>query len=206
MLNKLRLNVSKVCDYGFHNPANFLKLTGALGWGLSCFAQLGAIIINDNIPAKEKKFLLAQELLDGVINVALFLRLTSKGKDYGEKHVEHALILPEKWKDFVNKPNELIKKISNNPSELKSFNDFKAGVGTITSLIGSAISCNIVTPIMRNILASGFQALTRNDKKANQVAPKNNLQSDRPIYNNPFRTPIQKPVKFSGYNYTGMKI
>ena len=56
----------------------FLKNIAVIGWILSSAAQTCAVIFNNDIPQKEKKFLVPQEILDGIINCTLFWFITSK--------------------------------------------------------------------------------------------------------------------------------
>ncbi|MDD3594441.1 MAG: hypothetical protein PHX18_07430 [Candidatus Gastranaerophilales bacterium] len=172
-MNKLMLFgkqlLDKACEQGVNNRAAFLKNVSTVGWVLSCLAQVGAIIINDKIPSKEKKFLIPQEIMEGVVNVALFWCLTSRATDWGRKLVLTKKFIPKSLaphlKDFKPKSfkveklqqeffNHVRKTCPNNFAEAHNAIE---GIGLITSIIGSVVACNLVTPIIRNKLASIYQ-------------------------------------------------
>ena len=48
---------------------------GALGWVFSSLAQIGVVATDKNISKKDKKFLVPQEICDGVTNVGLSARV-----------------------------------------------------------------------------------------------------------------------------------
>lgn len=170
--------LNKACEQGINNRPAFLKNVSAVGWALSCLAQVGAIMINDKIPSKEKKFLIPQEIMDGIVNVSLFLVLTSKATDVGrwlvasKKIVSHSLSSVVKefkpttkipfWK--INEKNiaklkqEFFNHIKTHaPDKYAEADNFIEGVGIITSIVGSILACNVATPYLRNWLASMYQ-------------------------------------------------
>ena len=61
----------------FEQPARFFQVAGVIGFATSCLCQALAIVVNKTIPAKEKKFLIPQELTDGAVNIAIFLAVTN---------------------------------------------------------------------------------------------------------------------------------
>lgn len=178
-------------NYG-ENPGKMLVHTGVLGWILSSLAQVTAIVVNDKISAKEKSFLIPQEIADAVINIVSFYAITSSFKRIASKLVTTGKLTTKPIKEFlikegVNKP-EFIGKRNFNIEKMASFEDikgeyrpFKNGVDVIASVVGSIISCNIVTPVLRNQYAAKEQkkALAKMNNKNSQLeAPRGISMAD----------------------------
>lgn len=142
-----------------------MSYTGALGWIMSCMAYTGAILLNKKIPDDQKKFLVPQELADGVINASIFLILTSQANKKAKERVENGEYLPKQIKEEVI---ALRAKLGNNVAfdkivlelseqSTKKLAQFKKSFPALISIIGSIIASNIITPVVRNIVASKFQ-------------------------------------------------
>ena len=161
--------------------------TGTLGWILSSLAQIGAIAGNQKISSEKKSFLLPQEFMDAAINVLGFFVITMLTKIGIKKMASTGKIAPQTVRDFLNKNKDLYKDkigkidfnldevLSKNPeykdiySSYKSYENFAATMGTIGA---SVLSCNIVTPLLRNKTASRVQQ-TYIDMKNNPEAYRN---------------------------------
>jgi hypothetical protein len=146
--------------------------TGTLGWIISSLAQIGAIAGNPKISSEKKSFLLPQELMDAAINVLGFFVITMLTKVGIKKMASTGKIAPQTVRDFLNKNKDLYKdkigKIDFNLDEVlskkpeykdiynsyKSYENFAATMGTIGA---SVLSCNIITPLIRNKTASRVQ-------------------------------------------------
>ena len=153
------------------NPAKMLIVTGVLGWALSSAAQVVAIVVNDKIPKDQKMFLIPQEILDGAINVASFFLVTTTLKNFASKLVSSGKIANTKIRNFLNKQNLIdangqklivgknlnIEKLPNFSEIADDYKEFKVGTDVIGMTIGSILSCNIITPILRNKLAAKRQ-------------------------------------------------
>ena len=72
---------------------------GALGMLLGSVAQIGAIAFDKKIDKDEKQFLIPQEGLDGVANVALNYTICTKIKQLGDALVEKGTLLTD---DIIN--------------------------------------------------------------------------------------------------------
>lgn len=191
-LDKVLSNLYK--NYG-ENPGKMLVHTGTVGWILSCAAQVMAIIMNDKIAPEQKTFLIPQELGDGLINILSFYMLTSSVKNLCSKGVLNGKIANKTIKNYLEK-NKLtdkigkldfnIKKTANFADVKEDFNSFKNGVDVLASTAGSILSCNIVTPILRNEYAA----------KQQQVA---NTFLAKPNENNDKKTVTYKPITMRDY-------
>lgn len=164
-------------SYG-ENPGTMLVHTGAVGWILSSLAQVCAVIFNDKISPEQKMFLIPQEMGDAAVNIISFYTLTSGVKYIGKKLTQTAKL---RTKDLSNvlkerglileKGQERVKgkvyagdwdfdvtKLDNYKEEIQPvYKPFNNGAEVITGLVGSIMSSNIVTPILRNLYASKRQ-------------------------------------------------
>lgn len=206
---------TKFCEQGVSDRANFLKNTAVVGWALSSLAQTCAIFFNDKIPKKEKRFLIPQEIFDGIINATLFWFITSKAANLGKKLVLKKYVLPKSLvsltKDFKVSGSDIetmkdsfighIKKIGTN-ADIKTANNAIEGTGVAVGIIGAVLSNNIITPILRNKLAGMWQK--REQEKATLNAPLNphygNIDYDKYKFQKP-----AKSVAFGTYS-GGLKI
>ena len=151
-------------NYG-ENPGKMLVHTGVLGWILSSLAQVSAVVFNDKISPEQKSFLIPQEIADAGINIASFYLITSSFKNIASKLVSTGKLTTKGIKNALSKEDvKKIGKLDFNIGDLKNvpedYKPFKNGVDVVASTIGSIISCNIVTPILRNQYASRKQKQT----------------------------------------------
>lgn len=141
--------------------------TGIITWAMASLAQVGAVVFNDKIPKEQKKFLVPQEIADGVINILAFYAVTNSMKSLAGR-----LVSTGKWSNnairkFVckNAPNlkmgelstNLAKTFKNNEDFYKVYSPFKNGVDMISTTTGSIIACNAITPFLRNSIGSKQQ-------------------------------------------------
>jgi len=185
LFSKFKLTIYK--NYG-ENPGKMLVHTGVLGWVLSSLAQVSAIVFNDKISTEQKSFLIPQEVADAAVNILAFYGITSLFKRFASKLVSTGKLTTAPIKEFLRKKGIIAKNKSSignikfNIEDLACFKDikdeyrtFKNGVDVIASVGGSILSCNIVTPILRNQYASKKQKETiakLNTIKPTTVAPK----------------------------------
>lgn len=174
-------------------PGKMLLIVGSMGWVFSSIAQVTAIVINNKIPEEQKKFLIPQEISDAAVNITSFIIFTRSFTKFGEKFVKSGKIATSELREIYKQKiidgksvNSLISK-DFNISELhqitdkshKDYNEkfsetyfkFADGVSFVSSVIGSIISCNIVTPILRNKIAAYFQkqAIAQENMKSNNM-------------------------------------
>ena len=160
------------------DPGKMLLHTGTLGWILSSLAQVTAVVFNDKIPKKQKTFLIPQEIADAAINIGSFYIFTNSFTKLANKMVSTG-----KWRtpaiDACLKKYDLKKHIGSidfNIKELANFDEIRpaykaiaSGNAIAASTIGSIISCNIVTPVLRNKYAAHKQkvAIARMEAEEN---------------------------------------
>ena len=156
--------------------------TGVIGWILSSAAQVAAIVINDKIPKEQKMFLIPQEIADAGVNIASFYLITNCFKSFASKLVKAGKWAPKSVREFLNASSKLkekvgkvgfdiLKDVKNIPEKIaKDYKFFEDGVDVVATTVGSVLSCNIVTPLLRNRFASdrqktGIARMNANSKK-----------------------------------------
>lgn len=170
-------------------PGKFLLVAGTIGWIASSISQILAIVVNDKIPNAQKKFLIPQEMADAAVNIASFFVLTRSFTRFGERLVESGKLATPKIREFLTKYNlgskvgqkgfNILKTPQLNELDKNFDKDFSKayykladGVSFISSTIGSIISCNIITPILRNKFASARQkASLEKEKQQESIQP-----------------------------------
>ena len=171
-------HIAKV--YGNH-PGKMLVHTGVIGWALSSLAQVCAIIINDKIPKEQKMFLVPQEIADAGVNIISFYLITQTVKGVALKMVNMGKLLPKSVRNFLAENNvknvgsktfDVLKDGKLTDDVATKFNDFRNGVDVVATTIGSIISCNLVTPVVRNGIAANRQKelMARQQKRFNAPA------------------------------------
>lgn len=199
--------------YG-ENPGKMLIHTGVIGWVLSSAAQVAAIVINDKIPKEQKMFLVPQEMSDAAVNIASFYLITQSFKSVATKLVKTGKWAPKVLRDFLNN-NKLADKVGKadfnvfkdvqlpkeTQSQLNSFND---GVDLVATTVGSILSCNIVTPLLRNEIAAhgqkrGIQRM--NDKITQPAASQKTAFEKNMARMNDFQT-----IAYNKYSSGSLKV
>ena len=124
-------------------------------------------------------FLIPQEIGDGAVNVVSFFLVTSVIKNFASRLVSSGKLATPKIRKFLTDSGINIrtkkgwKVLSNfdfskfniknmmNFSQIKDeYNSFKNGVDVIGMTVGSILSCNIITPVLRNKIAANRQQKT----------------------------------------------
>ncbi len=157
-----------ICENFKKDTSKMLIVTGTLGWILSSLAQVFGILGNSKISSEKKSFLLPQEVMDAVVNVGAFFGITMFTKKVIAKMASTGKIAPQSVRDFLNKNSILKNKVGKfdfnvgdvlpkNSNELTSYESYKNFVTTMGTVGASILSCNIVTPLIRNATASRVQ-------------------------------------------------
>lgn len=174
-----------VAEHYSNEAGKMLVHTGAIGWTLSSLAQIVAIIINDKIPKEQKMFLVPQEAADALVNILSFYVVTQSFNSLAKKLVSSGKLLPKTVKDFLVK-NNLSSKIGKldfniekhanlTPELLSTYKNFAFGTDVLATTAGSVISCNVVTPILRNYFAAKRQKTSLEKMHSNEMTKINYL-------------------------------
>lgn len=152
------------------DASKMLIWTGVAGWTLSSLAQVGAVLFNGNISNEKKSFLVPQEMADAAVNIGSFFLITQAAKKMTAKLFATGKFAPKAVRAYLEKNKDLysqkIGKLDFDLDEvLKKHSDFPKdeyyackNFGTTLATVGAGIvSSNIVTPIIRNNMASKMQ-------------------------------------------------
>lgn len=180
------------------DQAHFQNWCGTIAMVLSCLAFTGSIAFNKGVPSDQKKFLVSQELADGAVNVALFWIMTDKFKKWANKKIETGRVFPKEMKEKIEKVRVEVgekatlkdMKPKFTAEELTKIDKFHSGFRNGVSLGGSLFAVSILTPIIRNVIASKFQEKAINREVKKQAVPI--TQQQRP-------TNIVKPLSVNPY-------
>lgn len=171
----LQKTVDMVYKHFSHDLGFMLLITGAVGWALSSLAHVTAVFINKDIPKEQKNFLIPQEIADAVFNIAAFIAITHQFNKMGTKLVESGRLLSKPLKEIIDNSPDLQENLGkalgkrkfiltdsvdfkNNKDDFQNkYYKFYDGIDFISATIGSIISCNIVTPLFRNIVGARSQ-------------------------------------------------
>lgn len=164
----IQKNLHWICEHFKKDTSKMLIATGTLGWALSSFAQMCGILGNNKISAEQKSFLLPQELMDAVVNVGAFFTITMLTKKFIARMATTGKIAPQSVRDFINKNSIYKDKVGKLDFKLddvlpkdsdlfRSYQSHKNFVTTMGTVGASVLSCNIVTPLIRNATASRVQ-------------------------------------------------
>ncbi len=170
--------------------SKMLIWTGVIGWTTSALAQIGAIIVNPKIPDEKKSFLIPQEFADACVNIGAFFLITllakktvsklfSTGKFASKSVREYLERNATLYKDKIGKQDFDLGKILLNDKDapLRSYNACK-NIGTTVATVGAGIlSSNIITPIIRNSMASNVQKQYIEVKRENPELFRTTLQA-----------------------------
>lgn len=188
--NLLQKNLNWIYNTFKNDTSKMLIVTGSLSWVLSSLAQMCGILANPKISKEKKSFLLPQEFMDGVVNVAAFLGITMVTKQGISKMASTGKIATQSVRDFLNKNSiykdkvgkldfNLDRVLTENSELKKSYDSYKNFVTTMGTIGASVLSCNIVTPLIRNATASRVQKNyidMKNNPTYNQYSNSGNMK------------------------------
>lgn len=126
--NFIKNGIMKYAKMCYNSPADFWQKAAISTISVYHLCQIAIIAINPDTPKREKAFLIPQEVMDGVINLATFAIFAESFKHLGRFLVKKELV----------KPFNRDKKI------------FTEEFATVTNLIGSLFAVNVASPVIRN--------------------------------------------------------
>ena len=172
------------------DPSKMLIRTGVAGWALSSVAQICGILFNPEIPKEQKGFLVPQECGDAMVNIGSFFLITQLSKKSASNLFKTGKFASKSVKEFLEKNKTLygnkIGKIDfdlgkvlekDAPDLLKNYEAYK-NFGTTLATVGAGVlSTNIITPIIRNHMASNMQKNYIERKRSTGELPAENVKS-----------------------------
>ena len=182
MNNPFKSALNWIATHFRKDASKMLIWTGVAGWTLSSLAQISAVLFNPKISNEQKSFLVPQEFADAAVNIGSFFLVTQVAKKSVSKLFSTGKFAPQKVRNYLNKHKDLyekkvgkldfdlddvLKKDALFPKEeywaCKNFGTTIATVG------GGILSSNIITPIVRNEMASKMQKNYINNKKQPEI-------------------------------------
>lgn len=164
------------------DASKMLIWTGVASWTLSSLAQISAVLFNPKLSKEQKSFLIPQEFADAAVNIGSFFLVTQVAKKSVSKLFSTGKFAPSKVRKYLDKNKDLYgKKIGKLDFDLdevlKKDNLFPKdeywackNFGTTIATVGAGIlSSNIITPIIRNNMASRMQKNYINHKKQDGI-------------------------------------
>lgn len=164
MINHVKNLVTRLATYAIDNPASFLKRTAAVNFSMGSVGLIIGMLINNKIPAKEKRFMIVQEGTEGVLDLGVFLGCATAFEKLGRWLVKTKKLVPHIENLTKEQVKDAITKFFANPNnpginvlaESKIRTWVKAAeVGS--GLLGTIIAFNIITPLIRNFTASKLE-------------------------------------------------
>lgn len=184
-------------------PGRMLIHTGVIGWVLSAMAQVAAIAINDKIPKEQKLFLIPQEMADAAVNILSFYAVTQTFQSVAGKLVKTGKWLPAEIRTFLKNSNladkvgkkgfDVLKDGHLSSKLIPKYKGFNAGIDVAATTVGSVLSCNIITPIIRNDIAA-----RRQKKGLSRMNEKNNVEN--PVQKSPIKRMTLNDFQNLSYN------
>ncbi|MCQ2754127.1 MAG: hypothetical protein MJ231_03665 [bacterium] len=179
------------------DTAKMLIWTGVTGYVLSSAAQVCAILFNSKIDDKTKSFLLPQECMDALANIVTFVSVTTLTKHgvaklyqtgkWAPKSVKKCLESIPKFKNDIGKLNLNLDKelvAAKLPEKFKDVPEIykacKSKGTTVATILAGIVSSSIITPLIRNKLASKAQKNFINYKK--ETSPKIEEKQPQPTF------------------------
>jgi len=148
------------------NMGNLLVFTSVCAWIASSAAQIFGIATNKNYSNAQKKFMISQEMADAGVNIGTYLLFTQPLVLLSSKLVSTGKLAPKEIVSFMRKTNTISRRgdwtfdvtMNDNFSSVKNTYDmFKGFTGSVAAVAGGIISSNVITPILRNKIASRRQ-------------------------------------------------
>lgn len=183
--------INKISTVLYHkykkDPAEMLIHTGTIGWTLSAAAQIGAVLINDEIPKDQKRFLIPQEIFDAGINIVTFYAFTNSCNVITKKLIKSGKLASKPIREFIKtKVNpelvgkfdtdleKIIEKVPTSSEISGKYKSFSDGVTMAVNLAASVVAGNILTPILRNQIGAKVQKklIERKEAKMDEVQKK----------------------------------
>ena len=164
------------------DASKMLIWTGVAGWSLSSLAQITGVLFNPKISNEQKSFLIPQELADAAVNIGSFFLITQVAKRSVSKLFSTGKFAPTSVRNYLKKHKDLYgKKVGKLDFDLDEVlkqdrffpkNEYWTckNFGTSIATVGAGIlSSNIITPIVRNEMASKMQKNYINNKKQGEI-------------------------------------
>ncbi len=190
----LKRQLGQIAGASVVNMGNIIIFTSIAGWFASSAAQIIGIALNKNYTKDQKKFMITQEAADCITNIGLYVAATKPLTALASHMVKTGKLAPKSIAEFLRTTNYASQrgKFGFDVTQVPRFNavglgpvynSFKGFTDAATATVGGIISSNILTPIVRNYIASHRQ----NKYKAKMQQMEANTPNIQVV------TPVQTP-------------
>jgi len=173
----LKKAVVRLAQFDMKNHASFLKWSTLIIWACSLLAEVGTFAYNKNLPKKQKRFIIQQELAAGGISLGMMYLLADRFQKFGDWLVSSGRFLPKSLPQNLRSPEKLQKLLKGDKhfieNELKGYPEwsqklihFQKGSSVVWGTLGTIVAFNILSPLISNKIASKTDKLIGN-KEAN---------------------------------------
>ncbi len=166
-MNLLSNSLLKTSVSYMKDPAGFNRIAYIMSWGASSTGQVFSIAQNKKISEKEKRFLIPQEIANGVLNVFFFWTIA---------------LLAEKFGKFITEGKNPIVKVNSFEPGCQRQKVLVAGMSAITGIIGGILASDIIAPIIRNKIAAKIQKRAINKENQTKRAKQPTFDSNASFY------------------------
>lgn len=182
------------------NNANFLFVTAALGWVLASFAQTFGLVNNKDLTKEDKKFLIPQEIADGVTNIGMYALVTTKLMEKSKKLLEPS----KSGKPFVqlkDASGKILDYASNQAQYAKMGRNFETGA----AIVGGIISTCILTPVLRNLVGAYMKKRADKNPDTKEI-PVRTYDRTQPYFTQTYQNRANSQTFARFYQNNGLKI
>lgn len=169
------------------DTSGMLIITGVAGWTLSSLAQICGVLFNPKLTKEQKGFLVPQELADAAVNIGSFFAITQVTKKVVHKLFTTGKFAPSSVRKFLSDNKDFFKdkvgklnfnvldeaKLLNKPFPEVEYHAAKDFGTTLATVCAGVVASNIVTPNIRNIMASGMQKKYIQKQQKTSIYPQN---------------------------------
>jgi hypothetical protein len=157
--------VVRLAHSDMKNHASFLKWLTLIIWACSLIAEVGTFAYNKNLPKKQKRFIIQQELVAGGISLGMMYLLADRFQKFGDWLVASGRLLPKDLPQRFRSPDKLKKLLTEDKKgiehELNGHSEwsqkllhFQKGSSVIFGTVGTIIAFNIISPLVSNKIAA----------------------------------------------------
>jgi|SRR6478609_1653656 len=164
-MDVFKKGIVRLAQSDMKNHASFLKWSTLIIWACSLVAEVGTFAYNKNLPKKQKRFIIQQELAAGGISLGMMYLLADRFQKFGEWLVSSGRFLPKDLPQHLRNPEKLQKLLKEDQhfleNELKGHPEwrqklihFQKGSSVVWGTLGTIIAFNLVSPLISNKIAS----------------------------------------------------
>jgi hypothetical protein len=173
----LKKAIVRLAHSDMKNHASFLKWSTLIIWACSLLAEVGTFAYNKNLPKKQKRFIIQQELAAGGISLGMMYLLADRFQKFGDWLVSSGRFLPKSLPQNLRSPDKIQKllkedkhfiehELKGHPEWSQKLLRFQRGSSVVWGTLGTIVAFNVLSPLISNKIASKTDKLIEH-KEAN---------------------------------------